>query len=172
MEEPRRSRFVTTWAWFFVAFGTWKTLSSLLALALWGLGSGWEGAPAAPPVPDFPAWARWLSVHVWTVHAVHLAAGAALLASAAGLLRHRETARRVLLVLLSLGLPWCALVLAWQQAVFSAPGLSPLDGATQSARTLIGAARAFSVALTLLVAAVLLWLMRRFSSPGVRAEFR
>jgi hypothetical protein len=122
-----------------------------------------------------PAW-RFLLAHYRTIALAGLATGAVTLVASVGLLRRRNWARVLFVGLLSLGLAAMVASVFLRDAMI--PDLSAVmarDSTLEQARGDLAAAsramRSVFAGLALGIAGLFGWLIARFVSPGVRAEF-
>jgi len=175
----RRSSFVTIVAWVFIAIAGFSTFAAigenLLFRALANHGA---------VLPDF----RGLSQHLppmaalmfenirWLLLAL-LVASVVTLTAAIGLLLRKNWARRLFIAVLVVSIVWNIANLVFQQLYTAdVPGLSQMPADVpeqirtglqifQTVMTVV------SVVLTLAIAVLLGWVIKRLMSPSIRAEF-
>jgi len=167
-----RSLFVTVTAWVFILLGVFASACALLQHA--SLASLLPGLHGGAPLP-------WLSsllvAYLPWVLLAGLAVSLATLACAVGLLLRLEWARRVFIGVLVLAIA-ANLVGLWLQhelvqsllsATLSRATLTPQ--AADMLEGFVTATRSMAVAMTLVVCALMAWIIRRLMSPSVRQEF-
>jgi hypothetical protein len=171
-----RSQFVTAVAWVFIVMSGFGTLIALAQNAMMHVmfnGPEMQTAlehahtdPAAPPFAGFM-----LGGMRYVFFGVLLMA-AGMLAASIGLLRRNNIARVTFIALLVLGIVWNVLSLVVQGIFFSQ--LPVQDLATQGGpdmREMFLVIFAFGAVLVLVIAGVFAWIIKRLTSPAIRAEF-
>ena len=170
-----RSQFVTAVAWVFIVLSGFATLMSLLQnLMLQVMLDAPEvhTALAQANTAGAPPFAGLMMGGVRYLFLFTLLLAAGMLAASIGLLRRNNVARVAFIALLVLGIAWQVLGLGFQAMFYS--HLPVQDFASEGGpdtRAMFRVILAFSVALALVIAGVFGWIIKRLTSPAIRAEF-
>lgn len=174
--QPLCSSFVTAVAWVFIALCGFTTLISILqnvmVNTLMPLDQ-MQKAATAPGVPEMPAFFRFMMGNVRLFFASFLVVSAATLGAAVGLLKRKNWARLLFIIILSLGIVWNIGGMALQFFImqdFPKPvGASPEFAASLSTmRTVI---MVFSALMALAFSALFGWLIKRLAAVEIQREF-
>ena len=170
-----RSLFVTLTAWVFIILAALTSASALVQnAAVASLMPGLQLATERNPLPLLTG--LLLGYLPWVV-GVGLVVSLATLASAIGLLMRLDWARRTFIGLLVVAIMANLLGLWLQQEVVQSVVSSTLNSVAIPAQALgvfggfVTAARVMAVLMTLVGCALLVWIIRRLMSAGVRQEF-
>ncbi len=170
-----RSFFVTATAWIFIVLAALTSLSALVQnAAVASLMPGWQLASERAALPLLTGWL--IGYLPWVV-GTGLVMSLATLASAVGLLMRLDWARRSFIGLLVVAIVANLLGLWLQHEVVQSVVSSTLSGVAIPERALgvfggfVTAARVMAVLMTLAGCGLLVWIIRRLMSPGVRQEF-
>ena len=170
-----RSLFVTLTAWVFIILAALTSASALVQnAAVASLMPGLQLATERNPLPLLTG--LLLGYLPWVV-GVGLVVSLATLASAIGLLMRLDWARRTFIGLLVVAIMANLLGLWLQQEVVQSVVSNTLSSVAIPAQALgvfggfVTAARVMAVLMTLVGCALLVWIIRRLMSAGVRQEF-
>ena len=170
-----RSLFVTLTAWIFIILAALTSASALVQnAAVASLMPGLQLATERNPLPLLTG--LLLGYLPWVV-GVGLVVSLATLASAIGLLMRLDWARRTFIGLLVVAIMANLLGLWLQQEVVQSVVSNTLSSVAIPAQALgvfggfVTAARVMAVLMTLVGCALLVWIIRRLMSAGVRQEF-
>ena len=170
-----RSLFVTLTAWVFIILAALTSASALVQnAAVASLMPGLQLATERNPLPLLTG--LLLGYLPWVV-GLGLAVSLATLASAIGLLMRLDWARRSFIGLLVVAIMANLLGLWLQQEVVQSVVSNTLSSVAIPAQALgvfggfVTAARVMAVLMTLVGCALLVWIIRRLMSAGVRQEF-
>ena len=170
-----RSLFVTLTAWVFIILAGLTSASALVQnAAVASLMPGLQLATERNPLPLLTG--LLLGYLPWVV-GVGLVVSLATLASAIGLLMRLDWARRTFIGLLVVAIMANLLGLWLQQEVVQSVVSNTLSSVAIPAQALgvfggfVTAARVMAVLMTLVGCALLVWIIRRLMSAGVRQEF-
>ena len=168
-----RSLFVTATAWVFIVLAVLASISALVQNA--AVASLMPGVQLASE--HLPLLTGLLMGYLPWVVGTGVVMSLATLASAIGLLMRLDWARRVFIGLLAVAIGANLLGLWLQQEVVQSVVSNTLSSVAipQQALGVFGgfvtAARVMAVLMTLAGCSLLLWIIRRLMSPGVRQEF-
>ena len=168
---------VTTLAWCFIALSAFGTFISGVETVLFNtvLNDARFNAAFtnANLTKAFPPYMGWFMSHMRLVAAVLLAGSAVTLVASIGLLKRRNWARLVFIVLLALGIVWYLVGTAVQIATFSplAPPPEIARGMPDFKFLFIGG-MIFSAIWSIGMSCLFGWLIKRLVSPDIVAEFR
>jgi len=169
-----RSQFVTKLAWAFIAM---SVLGMLVAIAqnlmVHMLMPELESAMAqARTTPGAPPFAGMLLGGLRDAFAFGMLTTACMLAASIGLLRRNNVARLAFITFLVLAIAWNVVGLGMQAVLFSH---MPVQEFAQEGgldmRPMFRAIFAFGVLLAVVIAGVFGWIIKRLTSPAIRAEF-
>lgn len=180
MGEGQRSTFVTVLAYLAIVLSGFAMVVALLQNRMVTMAPYAEAMDRALQDSTFvtvapPAW-RFLFAHFRTLTLLGLAAGATTFVTSIGLLRRRNWARTVFVLLLVAGIACAVGLLFLQDAMM--PDVtaaiardSTLQQAGNDFASVARAMRLFMLGVTVGVVCLLGWLIARLLSPGIRAEF-
>lgn len=174
--QPSRSSFVTAVAWVFIALCGFTTFISIMQNVMINTVfpvHEMQKAAAAPGVPEMPAFFRFMMGNVRLFFASFLLVSAAMLGAAVGLLKRKNWARLLFIVILSLGILWNIGGMVLQFTImqdFPKPaGAPPEFAATFS--TMRTVMMVFSALMAIGFSALFGWIIRRLTSVEIRREF-
>lgn len=175
---PVKSTFVTVMAWIFIVLASFTTLISILQnimLQVMFAGPDMANAMAsANQAQDMPLFARVMANNFRLIFAAFMVLSATTLISAIGLLKRKNWARLLFIVIMGLGIAWNLVVFAMQLFMFpSMPQIPPDAPADIQSEfqtisivmTVVGAIIATSVSL------LFGWIIKRLLSPAIASEF-
>jgi hypothetical protein len=177
-----RSNFVTVVAWVFICLGAGLTLllaletlvmSVIPAKQIEEMMSGGHGAPAVP----LPEYTQLLLKHFGLYMTVYITGTVALFVAAIALLKRKRWARPTMAFLLTLGIIKNLAGAGLSAAFFAstpAHALMPPNapqGADAMFNNMMAASAIFGIGFSVVIAAVLAWVVVRLLSAQVRAEF-
>ncbi len=167
-----QSTFVTVLAWIFIVGAGFTTVISILQNIFISVTFPPEPfpGPSGPAADQIPASGRFMMGHVDLFFRLFLALSCVTLISAVGLLRRRNWARIVFIVIFALGIVWNIGALILQQLVISSMLAQPLFEVQFDQMMLT--MRIFSIAIVIVISTVLGWLIARLASPSIRSEFK
>ncbi len=173
---PERSRFVTVLAWNFILVGGFATFVGVLQNVMIRVATpGAEMREAMAQLgggDKIPPAMGWMMDHMALVFLVFLLVSAGTLVSAVGLLKRKEWARKVFVVLMGLGIVWSLASLVMQFTVLSPMQAVPPGQALPP--EFLKAMRFAQVASAVLVvgmSVLLAFIIRKLCSERVRREF-
>ncbi|MBI2841297.1 MAG: hypothetical protein HYX75_23505 [Acidobacteria bacterium] len=169
-----RSPFVTAVGWVFLAFSAMGTfigvLQNLMVATLFPVEKMNDAARADPEFAKLPIFFQFFMTHIWLWFALALLVSSTTLAASIGLLRRKDWGRRLMVVLLGLGVAWFvgSLGLAW--SLFSS---APFHGqpVPPGFSGFLVVMQVFMVVFALGLAVLFVWIIRRLLSERIRAEF-
>ena len=180
MGEGRSSTFVTVLAYLAIVLSGFAMVVALLQNRMVTMAPYAEAMDRAVRDSTFatvapPAW-RFLFAHFRTLTLLGLATGATTFVTSIGLLRRRNWARIVFILLLAAGIACAIGLLVLQEAMipdFSAAVArdSTLQQARNDFASIARAMRLFMLGVTVGVVSLFGWLIARLLSPGIRTEF-
>lgn len=167
--ETRQSTFVTVVAWIFIVLAGLMTLVCVLQNIM--VFTVFPADKMTPPPEEMPVLVRFILSHVRVLFLLALIASCATLVSAIGLLRRRNWARIVFIVLMGLGIAYQVFGVVWVIS-FMSGGIPGMEGRLPPAeRFMVGLITLFSLAMALGIAVLFGWLIKKLVSPDIRAEF-
>jgi hypothetical protein len=177
---PRTAKqgFVNTVAWIFIVLAGFATFISLLQnimiATLFPMDKIHEAVNSAGSQQQMPSMFRFMFDHFQLYFATFLILSAVTLASAVGLLKRKNWARLVFIVLLALGIAWNVAGVFLQQVMMSLFPKIPA-GAPSEFRdrfeTMLIFIRIFSVLMAVGMSVLFGWIIKRLASSEVREEF-
>lgn len=176
MDSPERGKgrassagdtsFVTTVSWVFLVLGGMATLGSALQAVL--VLTVFSDAPEIASEVGLEGMRGFAFQHPRTIAFSALAFSGATLLAAIGLLRRREWARRLMVIVLGLGVAYAVGAAAFQWMYFK----EVMDEVAPEARSFYAATRNGAIAFATVVGVLAVWLARKLCSEKIRAEFR
>jgi hypothetical protein len=119
----QRSTFVTVVAWIFIVLSGFGTLigilQNIMVQTVFRSGEFGEAMQAVPPDPGLPPVATFMFEHFHWIFLAVLLVNLFMLASAIGLLKRRNWARRCFIAIMILGVVWQVVGLIMQATMFS-----------------------------------------------------
>jgi hypothetical protein len=178
MHEPSvlRSQFVTAVAWVFIVLSGLGVLIALAQNAMMlvmfntpEMETAMAHAHSDPSAPPFSG-ALLGGMRYVFVFVLLLAGG--MLAASIGLLRRNNTARVAFITLLVLGIAWNVFGLVVQGLFVSHLPIQDLSSeGGPDMRTMFKVMFGFGVVFVLVISGVFAWIIKRLTSPAIRAEF-
>lgn len=175
---PAKAGFVDTLAWIFIVLAGFATfisvLQNVMIATMFPLDKVHETVNSPGAQKQMPALFRFLFNHFQLYFAAFLVLSAVTLASAVGLLKRKNWARMVFIVLMALGIAWNVAGVVLQQVIVSSfptfPGASPTEFRDRF-ETMLTLIRIFSVLMTVGMSVLFGWIIKRLVSPEIRGEF-
>lgn len=167
---PRRSTFVTVLAWVFIVLSGFATLIAVLQNLMLNLMFPAEALQQMDQqqMEQMPAFARVIFGNFRLFFFGFLVLAATTLAASIGLLKRRNWARLLFVLIMALGIGWNCLGVYLQWAIFSMPQDLPQDSTFHTMSLLI---RGFSAVMAAAMCGLFGWIIKRLLSQQVRAEF-
>ncbi len=174
-DRSDRSSFVTRLAWLFIVPAGFMTFTSLVQMVVaFGMFSGGELRELMGYLPgaSMPGPFKMLTSHMHIFFVASLVVPALALAASVGLLKRKNWARIVFIVVLCLGIGWNVLGIILFFTVF--PLVRELVGGEvpDAFETIFHAVQVSVLLLTVATAVLFGWIIRKLVSPAIRAEFR
>lgn len=170
---PPRSTFVTVIAWLFIVLSGGTTLIGILQnVMIWFLfpRNEFRNAMSSPAaVKEVPAAFRLIFGNMELLFLAVLLLSALTFVSSLALLRRREWARVVFIVLMLLGIVWNIAAPVAQLVLFNDARFNPPSD--PNFRTMMIVMQVFTWVFALAVAALFAWIAKKLMSPEIRAEF-
>ena len=177
LPQIRRSTFVTVLAWIFIVMAGFATLISILqniVIALMFPAAEMQAAAArAQDQPGVPWFASWMFNHVQAFFLFFLVASASTLVASIGLLKRKNWARLLFIILMALGVVWNIAGVVMMFFFFSSFG--DVAVANQPAAEHFDVIFKVMLAFNCLMVAGFIWLfgwiIKRLVSEDIRREF-
>ena len=174
-QQTQRSTFVTTVAWIFIVLAGFATLISILQNIMVNLVFPMEEmneAMSGAGSRDVPVILRFLLSNIGLVFFCFLVISATTFVSAIGLLKRKNWARILFMILLCLGIAWSIFGVVAQFTMFpSPPDLPDLEGAAQF-NMIFNIMKGFTFLMAVGIGVLFAWIIRKLASPGIRGEFQ
>ena len=175
-EITQKSTFVTVVAWLFIVFAGFSTLMTLLQNIMIHFmfpAEEMNNAINHPEVADqVPLIAEFMFNNFNLILFIIFLLSAFTLISAIALLKRKNWARLFFIVILSLGILWNAGGVVMQQAMFSSiPEMSGEVVTPPEFQTAMTVMRIGTIIFALAICAALGWIIKKFSSTNIKAEF-
>lgn len=173
---PRRSLFVNALAWIFIVLGGFTTAISILQVVMVRMMLRKEevsrALEQAEQAKRMPAPLGFLFAHIDLYFAAVFVVSLVTLVSAVALLRRKNWARIVFIVLMSLGIAWNLAGLGFQLTVFDGMPHLASDGFAKDFERMILVLKIASVTMVVVFSVLFGWVIKRLVSPEVKEEFR
>lgn len=173
----QRSTFVTVLAWIFIVLSGFATLvtlvQSVMVFAMFQAPEFSDAMAKANHAPNAPPFAAFFTRYFFVFFVFFFLVSAATLASSLGLLWRRNWARIVFIVLMAFAIFWNVAGLVISGVImWWMPGIpTGVHAAAATFAWMIGAMMVINVVIALGFCALFFWIIRRLSSPEIRAEF-
>lgn len=174
--QPSKSSFVTAVAWVFIALCGFTTFISIMQNVMINTVfpvHEMQKAAAAPGVPEMPAFFRFMMGNVRLFFASFLVVSASMFGAAIGLLKRKNWARLLFIVILSLGILWNIGGMVLQFTImqdFPKPAGAPPEFAA-SFSTMRTVMMVFSALMAIGFSALFGWIIKRLASEEIMREF-
>ena len=173
-QMPERTPFVTVVAWIFIALATMILISSLLQTVVFGVMSSQGLVPMEQLEKQFQGHEMYSLIrltfkYMWVFITLSWVAGIVMMVSSIGLLKRREWARKIFVVLLILMVFYQLAGMVWQgyfTEKFMAPAMAP--GEFGSYMTIV---MVFSIIMGLAFSGLFVWIIIKLMSKKMRAQF-
>jgi len=169
-----RSSFVTVLAWIFIVGGGFTTFISILQNVMLTFFFPVDQMQTTKGAENMPAVALFMLNHMRLFFAAFLILSLTVFVSSIGLLKRKNWARVVFIVLFALGILWNVAGIFIQSAMFSAMPAPP-PGAPQEFKaqmeSMANVMLLFSLVLAVGVSVLFGWLIKRLLSPAILQEF-
>lgn len=176
--QAEHSSFVTALAWVFIVLSAFATLISIaqnvMINAMFSVDPMEAAMHSAKAPQNMPPVAEFMTNHFRIFFGAFLALSVVTLVSSVALLKRKNWARLIFIILMSLGIVWNIGGLFLQQAMFSSmpspPTTAPPEFQAQfnsMAQTMI----IFSAIMAIGFSALFAWIIKRLTSQKVRKEF-
>jgi hypothetical protein len=169
-----RSTFVTRLAWIFIILAGFTTLISIVQTIMVNvmfpiqqMTDSIENAPAQ----DMPRVFRFLFPHFRFFSFTLLVISAITFVSAIGLLRRKNWARIIFVVILALGIVWSLFCVVIQFTMFLVdPGFPPGPQSAQF-HLMVNIIQVFTLLMAIGIGVLFGWIIRKLNSAPIKAEF-
>ena len=172
-DNLNRSTFVTTLAWVFIILAGFATLISVLQNVMVNLmfpaQQMTESLKNAPP--NMPAAFAFLFSHIRLFFFSFLLVSVVCLVSAIGLLRRKNWARIIFIVILVLGIAWNIFAVILQFTAFPFGQNLPSGPQAGQFNLMFNIMRAFTVVMVVGISLLFVWLIRKLASVKIKVEF-
>ncbi len=168
---PQRSTFVTVLAWIFIVIAGIGTFISILQnIMLYKMFTSEEinKAMQQPDLDQMPTFVQFMLSHIESFFLAFLIVVTVTFISAIALLKRKNWARIVFIVIMSLGIIWNIFAIIMQYIMFASPPIETIPPEFESMMTIMKIA-------TLIMATTFCvlfgWIIKKLSSAKIKAEF-
>lgn len=172
---PERSTFVNVLAWIFIVLGGFTTFISILQNVMIRLlfhkEEMTQALQKAENAKQMPAFAVFMFNHIDQFFLIFLVVSATCLVSAIGLLKRKNWARIIFIVLMALGIVWNLGGLAIQFTVFSSMPEMAGKGVPPEFGYMMIIMKIASVIMVLAFSVLYGWIIKKLTSAPIKAEF-
>ena len=167
--EENKSTFVTVVAWLFIVGSSFATLVSLMQNIMFHVML--KETDLSQATQDMPPGASFVFGHFQLIVLAFLLVSLLMLASSIGLLKRKNWARLVFIVVLALGIIWSLGGVVLQMVMFSSMPPMPPDPQFEQFQTMQSIIQWFTALLGVGIAVLFGWIIRKLTSASVRGEF-
>lgn len=170
-----KSGFVNVLAWIFIVISGFATfisiLQNIMIFLLFPRDQMREVMQQAPNAGQIPVFTRLMMSHMeWFFFGFFLVS-AVTLVSAIGLIKRKNWARLLFIALMALGIVWNLGGLGLQFTMFSSMQNMAHKAAPPEFQTMMTIMKVAMVLIALAVSALFAWIIRKLTSPPIKAEF-
>jgi len=175
MNQQQRSTFVSVVAWIFIVLAGFATLISLLQNIMFSAMFPAEEMNKALSAPqaqeDIPLFAEVIFSNFQLFLLIFLAVSTTTFVSAIGLLKRKNWARIVFIVVMCLGICWNILILVMQNLMFTSMPEVPANEMGSEFGTVMTVMKVVSFVMVVGMSYLFGWIVYRLSSASIKAEF-
>ncbi|MGE4545945.1 MAG: hypothetical protein AB7D06_17795 [Pedobacter sp.] len=172
---PQRSTFVTVLAWIFIVFGGFATFISILQNIMIHMmlpkGDTGQAMQQVENIDHMPAFANFIFNHFDLFFLFFLIVSATSFIAAIALLKRKNWARIVFIVLMSLGILWNLGGLVMQFTMFSSMPEMANQTALPGFEKVMLIMKVASTIMVLAISTLFAWIIKKLSSSTIKAEF-
>ncbi len=172
-KKPERSTFVSIVAWIFIVISGFSTFISILQnIMIYTIFPKEEMNQAFQHTEQIPVFANFIFNHFDLFFLAFLVASATTFITAIGLLKRKNWARIVFIVIMSLGIIWNILGLVLQFTMFnSMPEFTGAQAAPPEFQNMMWIMIAASVIMVVAMSALFGFVIKKLNNKDIRVEF-
>jgi hypothetical protein len=172
---PQRSTFVNVLAWIFIVLGGFTTfisiLQNIMIRVMFRKEEMTQAMKQAENAKQIPAFANFMFNHMDLFFLFFLVVSATSVVSAIALLKRKNWARIVFIVLMSLGIAWNLGGLVMQFTMFNTMPEVAGKGAPPEFEQMMHIMKIASVIMVVALSALFGWVIKKLTSEPIKAEF-
>jgi hypothetical protein len=173
--QPRRSTFINVLAWLFIVIGGFSTfvsiLQNIMVRMMFHSDEANQAFRQAESAKEIPAFAGFIFNHMDLFFLSFLVVSASSLVSAIALLKRKNWARVVFIVLMALGIVWNIAGVVLQFTMFNNMPEFANRGAPPEFQSMMRIMQGATVIMVIAFTALFCWIIKKLVSPQIRAEF-